>query len=91
MIILNKTTWKGYIQKVFPKLEKDIEKFNNYKKEYGNKLTLSAHMIIEYGNKAWVLYAGNHNILSETYTNYLTYKEHIRYYYEKGYNNRIRM
>ena len=23
-------------------------------------------MIIEYGDKAWVLYAGNHNILSET-------------------------
>lgn len=25
MIILNKTTWEGYIQKVFPKLEEDIE------------------------------------------------------------------
>ena len=61
------------------KLEKDIEKFENYKKEYGEKLTLSAHMIIEYGNKAWVLYAGNHNILSETYVNYNTYFEHIKY------------
>ena len=61
------------------KLEKDIEKFENYKKEYGEKLTLSAHMIIQYGNKAWVLYAGNHNILSETYVNYNTYFEHIKY------------
>ena len=66
------------------KLEKDVEKFNNYKKEYGNKLTLSAHMIIEYGNKAWVLYAGNHNILSETYVNYNTYFEHIKHCKESG-------
>ena len=62
----------------------DIEKYNGYKKEYGNELTLSAHMIIEYGDKAWVLYAGNHNILSETYVNYNTYFEHIKYCKEKG-------
>ena len=62
----------------------EIEKYKNYKKEYGNDLTLSAHMIIEYGDKAWVLYAGNHNILSETYVNYSTYFEHIKYCKEKG-------
>ena len=44
----------------------------------------AAAWIIEYGNMAWVLYAGNHNILSDTYTNYLTYKTHIKYYYDKG-------
>ena len=54
------------------------------KKEYGNDLTLSAHMIIEYGDKAWVLYAGNHNILSETYVNYATYYEHLKYCKEQG-------
>ena len=62
----------------------EIEKFKEYKKEYGNDLTLSAHMIIEYGDKAWVLYAGNHNILSETYVNYHTYYEHLKYCKEKG-------
>ena len=41
-------------------------------------------MIIEYADKAWVLYAGNHNILSETYVNYNTYFEHIKYAHEKG-------
>ncbi len=41
-------------------------------------------MIIEYSDKAWVLYAGNHNILSETYVNYNTYYEHIKYCKEKG-------
>ena len=63
---------------------KEIEKYKEYKKEYGNDITLNAHMIIEYGDKAWVLYAGNHNILTETYVNYYTYSEHIRYCKEKG-------
>lgn len=64
--------------------QKEIEKFENYKQEYGNNLTLSAHMIVEYMDKAWVLYAGNHNILTETYVNYYTYEEHIKYCKEKG-------
>lgn len=63
---------------------KEIKKFEEYKKQYGNNLTLSAHMIIEYADKAWVLYAGNHNILTETYVNYYTYEEHIKYCKEKG-------
>ena len=62
----------------------EIEKYKEYKKEYGESLTLSAHMIIEYGDKAWVLYAGNHNILSETYVNYNTYFEHIKYCKNRG-------
>ena len=65
-------------------LTKEIEKYTEYRHEYGNDITLSAHMIIEYGNKAWVLYAGNHNILSETYVNYNTYFEHIKYCKEQG-------
>ena len=62
----------------------EIKKYEEYKKEYGNNLTLSAHMIVEYRDKAWVLYAGNHNILTETYVNYYTYEEHIKYCKEKG-------
>ncbi len=62
----------------------EIKKYEEYKKEYGNNLTLSAHMIVEYADKAWVLYAGNHNILTETYVNYYTYEEHIKYCKEKG-------
>lgn len=62
----------------------DIEKFKKYRKDYGNEITLSAHMIIEYGDKAWVLYTANHNLLSETYVNYSTYFEHIKYCKEKG-------
>ena len=29
------------------------------------------------------MYAGNHNILSETYANYKTYETHIEHYYRK--------
>ncbi len=65
-------------------ITKEIGKYKEYRKQYGNDITLSAHMIIEYGDKAWVLYAGNHNILTETYVNYYTYSEHIRYCKEKG-------
>ncbi len=72
------------LEKRIEKINNDIEKYQDAKEKYGNIIPLSAHFIIEYGNKAWVLYAGNHNILSETYTNYKTYYEHINYYYQKG-------
>ena len=60
-------------------LEEEINKFNKYKDKYGDKLTLSAHMIVQYGNKCWVLYAGNDTLISEVYVNYNTYFEHIKY------------
>lgn len=65
-------------------LTTDIKKYKDYKEVYGDEIVLSAHMIIEYGDKAWVLYAGNHNVLSETYVNYNTYYEHLKYCKEKG-------
>lgn len=65
-------------------INKDIKKYTEYKEKYGNEIILNAHMIISYGNKAWVLYAGNHNILTESNANYLTYYEHIKYFKEKN-------
>jgi peptidoglycan pentaglycine glycine transferase (the first glycine) len=72
------------LEKQLEKTNSDLEKYKENKDKYGSNIILSAHFIIEYGNTAWVLYAGNHNILSETYTNYKTYEEHIKYYYNKG-------
>ncbi|HIT21977.1 MAG TPA: peptidoglycan bridge formation glycyltransferase FemA/FemB family protein [Candidatus Scybalousia intestinigallinarum] len=74
---------KNELEKRKDKLETDIIKYQQAQKEYGTNITLSAHFIIEYGDKAWVLYAGNHNILTDTYTNYKTYEQHIKYYYDK--------
>jgi len=65
------------------KLVEDIKKYENIREEYGSKIILNGHFIIEYGDTAWVLYAGNHNILTDTYANYKTYYEHIKYYYDR--------
>lgn len=71
------------ITKQIDNIKNNIKKYEEAKKQYGTEITLSAHMIIIYGNKAWVLYAGNHNILTESYANYATYFEHIKYCKEK--------
>ncbi len=77
-------TKKNELEKRKNKLESDLVRYQELKKHYPNKLTLSAHFILEYGDKAWVLYAGNHNELSETYANYKTYQEHIHHYHEQA-------
>lgn len=74
---------KREFEKQLEKINSDIKKYKQYQIEYGDRMTLSAHFIIQYGDKAWVLYAGNHNILSETYANYKTYETHIEHYYHK--------
>ena len=43
------------------KLNEYIEEYSKAKEEYGEEITLNAHVIMEYADKAWVLYAGNHN------------------------------
>ena len=77
-------TKKQELEKRIEKINQDLEKYLMAQVDYDNNITLSAHFIIEYGDKAWVLYAGNHNILSETYTNYKTYETHIRYCHDKN-------
>lgn len=72
------------LEKRKEKLINDDKEFKIQQEKYGNKIILSAHFIVEYGNKAWVLYAGNHDVLSSTYVNYETYYNHIKYYYESG-------
>lgn len=66
-------------------IDKDILKYKDVGEKYGDEITLNAHMIIEYGDKAWVLYAGNENILTETYANYHTYLSHLEYCKNQGY------
>ncbi len=80
----SQNTKKKELEQQLEKIKIDLLKYENDQQIYGDEITLSAHFIIEYGNKAWVLYAGNHNILSETYANYKTYDAHIEYYYKKG-------
>lgn len=72
------------LNKRLDKLKEDIEKYEKHREKFGNVITLNAHMIIEYADKAWVLYAGNHNILTETYANYHTYLKHLEFCKERG-------
>ncbi len=78
---------KNKLKEVTRRLENiknNLEKYKNYKEKFGESITLNGHMIMEYGNKAWVLYAGNENILTETYSNYKVYLEHLKYCKERG-------
>lgn len=66
------------------KLDEYIDEYIKAKEKYGDSITLSSHVIVEYGDKAWNLYAGNHNILTSSFVNYKTYFEHIKYCHDKG-------
>lgn len=79
----SKTKLKEFENKLV-KIDKEISKYQDAKDKYGEVITLNAHMIILYQDKAWVLYAGNHNVLTESYANYNTYYEHIKYAYDNG-------
>lgn len=62
-----------------------ISEYEEALEKYGEKILLNAHVIIYYGNKAWALYAGNHEALVDAATNYQLYQYHILYSKEKGY------
>ncbi len=74
---------KKELNRQYDKLNLDIKKYTEDKEKYGSIIILNAHFIIEYANKAWVLYAGNHNILSETGSNYKVYQTHLEYCHNK--------
>lgn len=77
-------TKKNELEKRLNKLNQYIEEYSDALNKYQEEIILNGHVIMEYGDKAWVLYAGNHNILTDSYANYKTYYEHIKYCYEHG-------
>ena len=66
------------------KLDEYIDEYISAKNKYGDIIVLNSHVIIEYGDKAWTLYAGNHNVLTSSQSNYKVYYEHIKYCHDKG-------
>lgn len=78
---------KSELEKRKEKLTEYIDEYNDAKDKYGDEIILNGHVIMEYGDKAWVLYAGNHNILMSSYSNYKTYYEHIKHCH----NNNIKI
>lgn len=75
---------KNEIEMRIEKLKEYINEYRDAKKQYGKKIVLNSHVIIEYGDKAWTLYAGNHNVLASSQSNYKVYYEHIKYCHDKG-------
>ena len=79
----NKTK-KAELEKRKEKLLEYVKEYQEAQDKYQEEIILNGHVIMEYGDKAWVLYAGNHNILMDSYSNYAVYKEHIKYCKEHG-------
>lgn len=74
----SKTKLKG-LTKQKEDLALELEKFRTYKQKYNYQLTLSAHLIIEFADKAWLLYDYNSDRLKETSIKYNTYYKDIKY------------
>lgn len=77
-------TKKSELEKRKQKLQEYIDEYTEAFNKYGEEIILNAHVIMQYGNKAWTLYAGNHNILMDCYSNYTAYFEHIKHSKESG-------
>ncbi|MGI6329737.1 MAG: lipid II:glycine glycyltransferase FemX [Bacilli bacterium] len=65
------------------KIDSDLKFFLPYKDKYPKGLFISAQLIVYYGDKGWVLYAGNDYKFSRTYANYLVYQNHIEEAYQR--------
>ncbi len=58
------------------RLLREIARFEDYAARYPGGATVSAHLVVRYGDKAWAVHAGSDKLMSETFIN-------NRVYYEK--------
>lgn len=74
------------LKKQKEEINKNLEKFRNYKLNYGNYLTISANLMMEHNNTVWILSESSNHILDETALNYTIYNEYIKHYKEQGFH-----
>ncbi|MDD5823787.1 MAG: peptidoglycan bridge formation glycyltransferase FemA/FemB family protein [Firmicutes bacterium] len=67
-----------------PKIRREIELFKSYAEKYPEGVCLSAHLVVNYGDKAWAVHAGSTLELSETFLNNRVYHDKIIASKEKG-------
>ena len=67
------------LEKQVQGVEKQSETFKEYSEKYTDDIVISSYFIIYHNDSAWVLFAGNHNELTETFANYKIYLEHVHY------------
>lgn len=59
------------------RLLKEISLFEEYAKKYDGDVTISAHLVVRYGDKAWAVHAGSDKLMSETFLNNRVYFEKL--------------
>jgi len=59
------------------RLDREIALFDSYAARFPEKVCVSAHMVVLYGNKAWAVHAGSDKQMSETFVNNRVYYEKI--------------
>ena len=55
----------------------EIELFRGYAADFPDGATISAHLVVRYGDKAWAVHAGSDSRMSETFINNRVYYEKI--------------
>lgn len=68
------------------RMEKQLEKIKEYKKEYGNKTVLGGILFLIYGNEVLSLYGGSLKKLMQFQSAYTVHFEGIKYTVENNYN-----
>ena len=81
---LNKNQ-KQTLNKQIEGFEKSKNEFVEIEKEMGNNITLSAYMIVNYGDKCWTLYSCNEPAVRNAFGNYLIYKTQVIDAHNKGF------
>lgn len=66
------------------RLLKEIALFEAYAKEYEGDVTISAHLVVRYGEKAWAVHAGSDKLMSESFVNNRVYYEKLMEAKENG-------
>lgn len=74
-----------YDQDSISRLKKQLEKINDYKKEYGNKTILGGILFLTYGNEVLSLHGGSLANLMQFQSAYTIHFAGIKYAVENGY------
>ena len=59
------------------RLNREIDIFQQYAKEFGGPAVISAHLLVVYGDKAWAVHAGSDKRMSESFINNSVYYRKI--------------
>ncbi len=59
------------------RIRREIELFSRYAESFPDGATISAHLVVNYGDKSWAVHAGSDKLMSETFLNNRVYFEKL--------------